>query len=40
MICRSRGCIFPIRNGFRKCVECLRGNTPDKRGKERGDEEE
>ena len=34
MICINKGCINFSFKGFRKCMECLKGNTPDKRGEE------
>ena len=38
MICLSKDCMLLIHRGFRKCLECLKGNTPDKRRNK--DEEE
>tara|TARA_R100000458_G_C8234775_1_gene215439 strand:+ start:73 stop:189 length:117 start_codon:yes stop_codon:yes gene_type:complete len=38
MICRNKGCINFSHKGFRKCLECLRGNTPDKRMKKEEEE--
>ena len=34
MICIVKDCMNFTHRGFRKCLECLRGNTPDKRGEE------
>ena len=38
MICVVKDCMDFSWNGFRKCLECLKGNTPDKRRNK--DEEE
>jgi len=34
MMCIIRDCEYKPMNGFRKCIECMRGFTPDKRGAE------
>ena len=32
MICIVKDCMEFTHRGFRKCLECLKGNTPDKGG--------
>lgn len=40
MFCRVKGCIKPSHRGFRKCMDCLRGLTPDKIKEMKESEEE
>jgi len=34
MICIVKRCMNFSWKGFRKCKDCMKGNTPDKRGEE------
>ena len=38
--CHTRRCDNPTLAGFRRCPECMRGNTPNKKEEEEGKGEE